>query len=89
MHAELIAAIRQRRVVSFLYQNRRRDVVPCRYGEDARGNVVLLGHEPRGGLQVFQVNEMRDLQVLDLRFSEPPRTYRRPEVLPPRTFAQL
>ena len=76
VNPELVGAIREKRLIEFLYKSGPARVVePYDYGV-RRGEASLLGYQISGpsrsgvahGWKHFKVHEMRQLRVLDTRF---------------------
>ena len=70
----IIAAIKERRRLSFSYHGQRRFVEPQCLGFTAKNLESLRGYLPHGGEvseRLFTIAEMSDLIVLDEHFSKP------------------
>jgi predicted DNA-binding transcriptional regulator YafY len=78
--AVLARAIRERRVVAFLYNGRERTVEPQCLGTGTRGTLLLRGHQLEGGdagEPLFDVAKMRGLELLERTFERPGPNYQR------------
>lgn len=78
--AVLARAIRERRVVAFLYNGRERTVEPQCLGIGTRGTSLLRGHQLEGGEvgePLFDVTKMRGLALLGRTFDRPGPGYQR------------
>lgn len=82
----LCAAIAGRRLISFDYEGHHRVVVPAAHGDHAStGNPVLRGYQIRGTSStrsvplwdLFRLDTMKDLLILEEVFAEDPPGYRR------------
>jgi hypothetical protein len=89
---QLCAAIEQRRRIRFSYHGRARLAEPQCYGIGARGKELLRVQQIEGGQQrepLFYVDEMKDLAILDERFTQPGPNYRRNDSAMKLIFCQL
>jgi hypothetical protein len=75
VNSELVRAIRERRLIAFVYKDRHRVVEPHDYG-GRRGVASLLGFQIEGeshstpeGWKQFDVEGIRELRVLERGFS--------------------
>ncbi len=72
----LIQAIRERRVLTFVYKGHARVVEPHAFGVSAKGEAVLHGYQTAGGSasrpppgwRTFSIAEIRDLALGDKTF---------------------
>ncbi|RYF67760.1 MAG: hypothetical protein EOO29_36345 [Comamonadaceae bacterium] len=89
----LVAAINDRRMVSFVYHGTSRIVQPQCYGIGRRGAELLRGYEPaRAGPaqeRLYSVAGMSGLAVLGQQFSKPGPHYTRDDSAMAVIFAQL
>ncbi len=82
-HEMLVLAVREKRVVSFVYNGHARLVEPHAYGVSATGEVVLHAFQIEGesaskpppGWRTFNVMLIGDLTVTDRKFNEPRPDY--------------
>lgn len=80
MNETIAAAILQKRRLRFTYHGRMRIVEPQCYGVGTRGTELLRAHQVRGGAApeaLFDVAQIRGLELLDERFAAPGPHYRR------------
>lgn len=99
LHALLLQAITERRVVVFNYDGRRRVVEPHAYGDSRRGRGLLRGYETDAsetdpatrppGWALFSVSKMGDVELSDRTFAEPRAGYRRGDRKMLRIHAEL
>ncbi len=82
----LCAAITGRRLISFVYDGHDRVVIPVAHGtHKTTGNTVLRGYQVRGTSStravplwdLFLVDKMDDVQILDETFADDPPQYSR------------
>ncbi len=87
----LVAAINEKRRISFIYNNKRRIAEPQCYGIGTKGTELLRVHQLEGGSErepLFDVSKMQELQTLDT-FSKPGPNYKRNDSAMQIIFAQL
>lgn len=92
MNQLIVAAIRERRRLSFAYHGSKRLAEPQCYGMGARGTELLHVHEIKGGEQrepLFDVSKMEDLVLLDDVFKKPGPNYRKNDSAMKTIFCQL
>lgn len=78
IHALLVRAIREKRVVIFHYNGHARTVEPHAYGKAGKGELVLHGYQTEGGSvsrpppgwRTFSVAGIQDLKLGELNFAE-------------------
>jgi predicted DNA-binding transcriptional regulator YafY len=90
--AVLARAIRERRVVAFLYKGGERTVEPQCLGIGARGTSLLRGHQTAGGdvgEPLFDVAKMGGLEILERTFDGPGPNYKRDDSAMVRIIEQL
>lgn len=90
--AVLARAIRERRVVAFLYNGRERTVEPQCLGIGTRGTSLLRGHQTAGGdvgEPLFDVAKMRGLEILEQTFDAPGPNCERDDSAMTRIIEQL
>lgn len=82
----LCTAISERHLVSFVYDDHERVVIPAAHGTHvSTDNAVLRGYQVRGTSStrpvplwdLFLIDKMANIQVLDESFDEDPPQYRR------------
>ncbi|HEY0946751.1 MAG TPA: WYL domain-containing protein [Opitutaceae bacterium] len=89
LHALLVQAVTQRRVVTFNYDGRRRVVEPHAYGRSRKGHNLLRGFDVEAaaveagrakkasGWALYSVDKMANVEVTERTFAEPRPGYRR------------
>ena len=90
--AMLARAIRERRVVGFLYNGRQRTVEPQCLGIGTRETALLRGHQTAGGTQpepLFDVVKIQALALLDRTFETTGPSYKRDDSAMVRIIEQL
>jgi hypothetical protein len=78
MEETVIAAIKNKRVLSFLYDDARRTVEPQTYGISTAGHPILRGYQVSGGsksnqsvgLRLYELSKMEGLKDTGKRFSK-------------------
>jgi hypothetical protein len=88
----LIDAINGRQRLAFDYNGKPRLVEPQCYGIGTRGTELLRAHQLEGGKErepLFDVLKVRQLRVLDERFSAPGPNYKKNDSAMTTIFAQL
>lgn len=75
MNTALTTAIRNKKRVSFRYNNEFRSVEPHCYGIDSRGRESLLAYETGLGWQVFDVDTLWNIYDRDDGFEKPRPNY--------------
>jgi predicted DNA-binding transcriptional regulator YafY len=93
---ELSSAIHGHRCIQFHYRGDTRIVEPCAFGVDAGGAPILRAYEVHGdrhpherGWQLFHVDEIVDLSVLDRTFAAPREGYMRNDPAMTKIYAEL
>ncbi len=92
LHAILVASIRDRRRLRFVYHGKERLVEPQCYGIGTKGTELLRGHQLRGGTQrepLFDVSKIENLVQLEDIFAAPGPHYTRDDSAMATVFAQL
>lgn len=92
MNPALVDAIRQKRRLSFKYNDKARLVEPQCYGIGHKGTELLRVHQLKGGSErepLFNVEKIEALNVLDEHFQAPGPNYKRDDSAMKTIFAQL
>lgn len=85
-------AIRERRRLRFVYDDKARLAEPQCYGIGQRGTELLRVHQLQGGTQpepLFDVFKIEDLVVLDEHFDAPAPHYKRGDSAMAHIFCEL
>ena len=88
----LIDAIKDKRRLSFEYNDKLRLVEPQCYGIGTKGTQLLRVHQLEGGKErepLFDVSKIQKLTVLDARFMRPGPNYKQNDSAMVTIFAQL
>lgn len=88
----IVQAIRERRRLRFVYDDKPRLVEPQCYGIGQRGTELLRVHQLQGGTQaepLFDVSKIRDLALLEQHFDKPGPHYKRDDSAMAHIFCQL
>jgi predicted DNA-binding transcriptional regulator YafY len=78
LELKIVSAIRERRVVKFIYNNSPRVVEPQTFGTSTTGNPILRGYQVAGasssgkprGLRLFEVSKIAALEITNTPFPE-------------------
>jgi hypothetical protein len=92
MNELLVAAIKQKRRLRFVYNGKVRLVEPQCYGIGTKGTELLRAHQLQGGRQrepIFDVSKIANLEVLREVFDRPGPNYHRDDSAMKTIFAQL
>ena len=92
MNAVLVEAIRSKRRLSFVYNEKPRIAEPQCYGIGHKGTELLRIHQLRGGSEpepLFNVSKIDSLKMLDEHFDKPGPNYKRNDSAMKFIFAQL
>ena len=95
--AQLVQAVRQRRMIRFAYDGLPREVEPHMVVVTTTGHDALSGYQTAGasttdivpGWKLFALDKLIDLQVLDRTFHSPRADYRPATTLCARVLAQV
>ena len=76
MRSEIIDAIGDKKIITFTYSGKHREVEPHCLGENASGNIILRGYQIDGGSisrepegwKLFKVEGISSLEILDADF---------------------
>ncbi len=88
----LLQAIRERRRIRFTYRGRPRVAEPRCYGVGTKGTELLRARQVNGGSAIdplFDVAQLRDLELLDDTFEMPRAHYRRDDSAMATIWGQL
>jgi predicted DNA-binding transcriptional regulator YafY len=88
----ILASIRSRRRLRFLYKGKMRIVEPQCYGIGTKGTELVRVHQLQGGDQrepLFDVSKIKDLVMLDETFTKPGPNYKKGDSAMKTIFAQL
>jgi hypothetical protein len=92
LNATVVAAIRTKHRVRFVYSGKVRLAEPQCYGIGTKGTELLRVHQLRGGSQrepLFDVAKIEDLVVLDETFDAPGPNYKKDDSAMVTIYAQL
>ena len=92
MNPLIVDAIRQRRRLAFVYNDKKRIAEPQCYGIGTKGTELLRAHQIIGGAQrepLFDVAKIQGLTMLDETFVNPGPNYTKDDSAMRSIFAQL
>jgi predicted DNA-binding transcriptional regulator YafY len=88
----ILASIRSRRRLRFLYKGKMRIVEPQCYGIGTKGTELVRVHQLQGGDQrepLFDVSKIEDLVMLNETFTTPGPNYKKGDSAMKTIFAEL